>query len=177
MARELLILRHAKSDWPEGVADFNRPLKKRGKKAALRMGEWLLEQQLCPDWIVSSPAQRASETAEKLCKGMQLKKSRVLHFDDRIYESGLEALKQVLADCPVFPRRLLLIGHNPGLEELLMDLVEGVETGPDGKLLATATLARLQMPDDWSNLESHCGQLLSLTRAAALTADNQENSD
>ena len=171
MARELLLLRHGKSDWPEGVADFNRPLKKRGKKAALRIGEWLLEQQLCPDWIVSSPAQRASETAEKLCKGLKLKKRQALHFDDRIYESGLETLKQVLADCPDFPQRVLLVGHNPGLEQLLMDLVEGVQAEADGKLLAAATLARLRLPDDWRNLKTHCGQLLSITRAASLHID------
>ena len=172
MARELLLLRHAKSDWPEGVADVNRPLKKRGKKAALRMGEWLLEQQLCPDWIVSSPAQRASETAEKVCKGLKVKKRQVLHFDDRIYEAGMESLKKVLAGCPTFPQRILLVGHNPGLEDLLMDLVEGVQQDDDGKLMATATLARLRLPDDWQNLESHCAQLLSITRSASLNADD-----
>ena len=91
---ELMLLRHAKSDWPEGVADVNRPLKKRGKKAALRTGEWLLEQQLCPDWIVSSPAQRASETAEKVCKGLKLKKRQVLHFDDRNDEWHGSCLKK-----------------------------------------------------------------------------------
>lgn len=171
MARELLLLRHAKSDWPEGVADINRPLKKRGKKAALRMGEWLLEQQLCPDWIITSHAQRASETAEKVCKGLKLKKGQVLHFDDRIYLAGVETLKKVLADCPTFPQRVLMVGHNPGLEDLLMDLVEGIRPEEDGKLLATATLARLRLPDDWHDLESHCGQLLSVTRAARLDAD------
>lgn len=169
--RELLLLRHAKSEWPEDVPDFERPLKPRGKKDALRMGEWLLEQQLCPDWIVSSPAQRARETAEKLCKGLRLKKDDNIHFDDQIYEAGVSSLKHALADCPASSRRVMLVGHNPGLENLLMDLVEGVEADEDGKLLATATLARLRLPDDWNNLNTYCGQLVSITRAARLYDD------
>ena len=72
MARELWLMRHAKSAWPEGVADYNRPLKKRGRKTAQAMGEWLGQHGQVPDWIVSSPADRARETAEKLCKGLQL---------------------------------------------------------------------------------------------------------
>jgi phosphohistidine phosphatase len=169
--RELLLLRHAKSDWSEGVEDFDRPLKQRGKKEALRMGEWLLEQNLCPDWIVSSPARRARETAEKLCKGLKLKKDDDIHFDDQIYEAGIFSLKHVLADCPVSSRRVLLVGHNPGLEDLLMDLAEGIEADEDGKLLATATLARLQMPNDWRDLNSYCGHLVSITRASRLDDD------
>jgi phosphohistidine phosphatase len=170
MARELLLLRHAKSAWPDGVADFSRPLKKRGKKAARKMGEWLLAQQLCPDWIITSPAERASQTAVKLCKGLQLKKSHVLHVDNRIYEADIETLKAVLADCPAFPQRVLLVGHNPGLDALLKDLVAGIVPDDDGKLMATTTLARILMPDEWHHLKTHCGKLLSLTRASQLDA-------
>jgi len=170
--RELLILRHAKSDWPDGIPDFERPLKPRGKRAALRVGAWLAEQKLCPDWLVSSPAQRARETTEKLCKGLNYKKIEQIHFDERIYEADLAALKQVLADCPTASRRIMLVGHNPGLEDLLVDLVAGVEPEEDGKLLATATLARVQLPDDWQSLPRYCGQLLSITRAASLPDDN-----
>ncbi len=168
--RELLLLRHAKSDRPDDVPDFDRPLKSRGKKDALRMGEWLLEQQLCPDWILCSPAQRAYETAKKLCQGLGLKEDDV-HLDDQIYAAGIDSLKHSLADCPASAQRVLLVGHNPGLEDLLLDLVDGVEADEDGKLLATATLARLRLPDDWHDLGTYCGQLVSITRAARLSND------
>jgi len=168
--RELLLLRHAKAERSDDLADFDRPLKSRGKKDALRMGEWLLEQQLCPDWILSSPAQRAQETAKKLCQGLGLDENDI-HLDDQIYAAGLESLKHALADCPASTRRVLLVGHNPGLEDLLLDLVEGVAADEDGKLLATATLARLRLPEDWHDLYTYCGQLVSITRAANLSKD------
>jgi phosphohistidine phosphatase len=165
MPRELFLLRHAKSAWPEGVADYNRPLKKRGKKAALLMGEWLLSQDLSPDSIVSSPAERARETAEKLCKGLQTKKHGLLYFDDRIYEASVESLKSVLADCPSFKRRVLIVGHNPGLDNLLIDLVaEPLIPDDDDKILGTANLARISLPDDWNQLDKGCGQLISITK-------------
>jgi phosphohistidine phosphatase len=165
MPRELLLLRHAKSDWPEGVADYNRPLKKRGKKAALLMGEWLLSQDLRPDSIISSPAERARETAEKLCKGLHIKKHGLLYFDDRIYEASVESLKSVLADCPSFKQRVLIVGHNPGLDNLLIDLVaETLMPDDDDKILGTANLARIRLPDDWNQLDTGCGQLISITK-------------
>jgi len=168
--RELLLIRHAKSDRSDDLPDFDRPLKSRGKKEALRMGEWLLEQGLCPDWIVSSPAQRAHDTAEKLCKSLGLTDDDI-HFDDQIYEADIDSLKHVLADCPASSQRVLLVGHNPGLEDLLLDLVDEVEADEDGKLMATATLARIQLPDDWSDLDTNCGQLISITRAERLDDD------
>jgi phosphohistidine phosphatase len=165
MPRELFLLRHAKSAWPEGVADYNRPLKKRGKKAALLLGEWLLSQDLSPDWIVSSHADRARETAEKLCKGLQIKKHGLLYFDDRIYEASIESLKSVLADCPSFKQRVLIVGHNPGLDNLLIDLVaESLIPDDDDKILGTANLARISLPDDWNQLDKGCGQLISITK-------------
>lgn len=163
MSRELLLLRHAKSDWPEGVADYNRPLKKRGKKAAIDIGEWLLSQQLLPDWIISSPADRARETTEKVVKALGIKKHGMVYFDDRIYEASLSQLKAVLADCPRFKRRVLLVGHNPGLDELLLDLVDAeLAYDETGKILGTAHLARISLPEDWQDLPTHCGQLLNL---------------
>ncbi|MGR9115752.1 MAG: SixA phosphatase family protein [Gammaproteobacteria bacterium] len=167
MIRELMLLRHGKSDWSVDSDDFNRPLNKRGKKAALKVGEWLQHQGLVPDWIVSSPALRALNTAERVVKVIGLQ-SKAINLDMRIYQADVLELKNVLANCPAHTRRVLLVGHNPELEALLLYLAEAVEMPEDGKLMATATLARLRMPEDWNNLELHCAELVSITRVKVM---------
>lgn len=169
MRRELLILRHAKSDWKgETADDFDRPLAKRGKKDAPLIGAWLYREGLVPDAVVSSPAERARETALKVCKGIDFKKNAIV-WDDAIYEAGLSALLGVLARCPSDAANVLLIGHNPGLEELTRHLTGGDLDEPvDGKLLPTGALARLEMPDDWDRLDAGCAVLLSITRPKQL---------
>ncbi len=166
MSRELLLMRHGKSDWDVDVDDFNRPLKNRGKRGAQRMGAWLQDNP--PDYIISSPAVRARNTAEKLAKAMG-QTAKHVHLDSRIYEASIKQLKAVLADCPADAQRIMLVGHNPGLEELLCYL-NNYDLRPDaaGKLLVTATLAILNMPDDWSRLKSGCGHVVSITPAATL---------
>jgi phosphohistidine phosphatase len=168
MTRELLILRHGKSDWSAGTDDFQRPLRGRGKRAAQRMGAWLQQQQLMPDHIISSPAVRALMTARKLCKAMD-QDSRNINIDERVYEATARNLLDVLAACPDSAQRVLLVGHNPGLEHLLVTLSgEAAPIPADGKLLPTATLARLAMPDDWRELLSGCARLISITRPGDL---------
>ena len=170
MSRELLILRHAKSDWTSGPAsDFDRPLAKRGKKDAPRVGEWLYREGLVPDMVISSSAERARQTAVKVCKSMDFKKKNI-QWDDKVYEAGVTDLLNVLARCPPEERAVLLVGHNPGLEDLVCYLaVDEVEEPSDGKLLPTAALARLEMPDDWTALEAGCAQLVSVTRPRKLS--------
>ena len=168
MTRELLLLRHGKSDWGVSSDDFHRPLKIQGKRSAQRVGSWLMQQGLVPDHVVSSPAERACATAAKACKAMAIG-TRAIHLDERIYEAGLGDLRGILADCPRQARRVLLIGHNPGLEKLLAFLLpERIAAAKDGKILPTATLARLDMPDDWHRLTPGCASLAGLTRPAAL---------
>lgn len=165
MPRELLLLRHAKSDWDAGVTeDFARPLTKRGKKDAPRVGEWLYREGLVPDLVVSSPAERARQTTLKVCKSMDLGKKKIL-WDQDVYEAGLETLLAVLARCPGDLATILLVGHNPGLEDLLRFLAgDEVDEPKDGKLLPTAAIARLEMPDDWTRLEPGCAQLTGIVR-------------
>ncbi|MCF7971649.1 MAG: histidine phosphatase family protein [Methylococcaceae bacterium] len=168
MSRQLLVLRHGKSDWDMDTNDLGRPLKKRGKRDAQRMGFWLQQQELIPDFIISSPAERANKTAVKLAKAMGLT-TKHIHYDARIYEAGLTDLKSVLADCPESAERVLLIGHNPGLEHLIEHLHKGaLQKSEDGKLLPTATLAILNMPDHWSILNAGCATVESITRPATL---------
>ena len=168
MTRELLLLRHGKSDWATGLDDFHRPLKDRGKRGAQRIGVWLAQQNRLPDLIVTSPAERALVTAQKACKAMG-RGDQDIRKDPRIYAAGLDALIDVLADCPRDAGRVMLVGHNPGLEELLVWLAdEAVTVAEDGKLLPTATLARLQMPADWRALVAGCARLDTITRPDTL---------
>lgn len=131
--KTLLIMRHAKSSWDNDyLADHDRPLNKRGQTDATRMGRLLVEQDLVPDVIVSSSARRAVETAEAAANAAgfdgEIQYTRDLyHADPEIY---LDVLRQVNERYP----RALLIGHNPGLEELVTDLAGRDERMPTAAL-------------------------------------------
>ena len=168
MTRELLLLRHGKSDWATGVDDFHRPLKDRGKRGAQRVGVWLAQQERVPDYIVTSPAERALVTAQKACKAMG-NGDEGIQQDRRIYAADIDRLLAVLSDCPQDAGRIMLVGHNPGLEELLDWLVsDTLPVTEDGKRLPTATLAIVKMPDDWQTLIAGCARLDSITRPGML---------
>lgn len=171
MPRELLILRHAKSAWDtDAPSDFERPLATRGRKAAPRVGRWLGEQGLAPDHVVSSPAERARQTVIAVCQELGIETERI-HWDRRIYGGWTRTLIEVLRESPAEARRVLIAGHNPGLEDLLQALcAEPVRRPPDGKLMPTAAVARLEIGVPWAELEPSSGRLLSLTRARSLEA-------
>ena len=168
MTRELLIFRHGKSDRSVKSDDFHRPLKDRGKRDAQRVGVWLAQQGLVPDYVISSPAERALVSAEKACKAMGLYAGKISR-DRRIYTADLNTLLDVLGECPDSSRRVMLAGHNPGLEDLLTYLADGkLPLADDGKLLPTAAIARLIMPEQWAGLSESCASLVALMRPAQL---------
>lgn len=168
MQRELLILRHAKSDWSEpGISDFDRPLNARGKRDAPRIGAWLEKRGLQPDYVVASPARRARATARRVAKRVGFNRGAI-DYRPRLYLAELGALLEVVGVAPELAQRVLLVGHNPGLEMLLVHLAGAVPTPPDGKLLPTATLVRLAMPADWTSLDVGCARLLDLVRPGEL---------
>ncbi len=151
MSRELLILRHGKSYKTADGGDFYRPITDKGKRSAQRIGTWLMRQDLVPDYVVASPAVRAKETARKACKAMGLGNDDVA-TEPAVYRAARQELLEVLAACPATRRRVMLVGHNPGLEDLLRYLCGDAANPDGGKLLPTATLARLDMPASWRNL-------------------------
>ena len=167
MSKELWLLRHGKAERTLTMEDFDRPLKKRGKRAVEGIGEGLHQQHLFPDWIVSSPAKRALTTAKIVHKAIAVEGLDILQ-DKRLYQEGFERLKTILAECPLEARRVLLVGHNPELEDLLIHLVGSANLPETDKLLPTAALARLIMPDDWSHLDAGSAKLLSITSAKSL---------
>ena len=164
MNRELLVLRHGKSDWQMGLRDFDRPLAPRGRRASKRIGRLLMELGLRPDFVVSSPALRAQQTAERVCRFAGVEASRI-EWEPAIYEAELETLLEVLLLVPHAAMRVLIVGHNPGFDELVRHLGEGtLEEWDDANLMPTAALAHLEMPADWSDLGRGSARCLSLVR-------------
>lgn len=114
---EFLLLRHAKAvDKPSGMADFDRPLTGKGEGQADRIGRLLAHRDLHPDVIVSSPAARALQTAQRAAVGLGIP-AKDIRTDPRIYEASPMVLAEILAGLESH-RRPMLVGHNPGFEQL-----------------------------------------------------------
>ncbi len=171
MRHRLLILRHGKSSWNQGLPDFERPLKQRGKRNAQQVGVWLSQQQLIPERILSSSAERARNTAEKCIKCMGLS-SKQVEQDPTLYLADSDHLLYRLQQCDEGVGTLLLVGHNPGLETLLRRLPATSPTTPsDGKLLPTATLAHLEFDTPWRQLQPGGATLRQLVRGRSLPSE------
>jgi phosphohistidine phosphatase len=147
MKKSLLLLRHAKSSWknPE-LADHDRPLKKRGKRDAPRMGRLIVQEGIVPDLILSSSATRARETAAAVADACD--KTREVALSRELYLAGPEDCVRLLREVPDGNDRLMVVGHNPVLEELLEALTGARE------ILPTAALALVELPiERWGQLE------------------------
>ncbi len=163
MTRELMLLRHAKSDWTTDVDDVDRPITDTGKRGIQRLGVWLAQQSMQPDFVISSPAERAWVTTEKTIKAMGRGIDKVVR-DERIYNADLTSLLSVLSDVPNTAARTLLVGHNPGLE----DLIDYLDHAGTSARLPPGTLARLTLPDDWKSLGSGCAAVEQVVRSQTL---------
>ncbi len=150
--KTVLLMRHAKSSWKEpGLADWERPLNKRGLADAPRMGALLLEEGLEPQAIVSSSARRAQQTAEIVAEAVGYDGDIAYH--DELYGATsahyLRVLRQLADDVDL----VLVIGHNPELEELVELLTAETDRLP------TAAIAQLQLPierwaEAWEDVEA-----------------------
>ena len=159
----LLLLRHGKSSRKDAsLADFDRPLKKRGKQEAESIGKEIRRQDRCPDLVISSAARRAHDTAELVSKAAGC--GEPIITTEKLYMSGLRAHLQVLADVDEKHGSVLLVGHNPDLE----DLVEQFTDRPVS--LPTAALVCLELDaDSWSQAHQSSGRLVSVTTPRDLT--------
>jgi phosphohistidine phosphatase len=143
--KRLTLLRHAKSGWDEPVTrDFDRPLNAKGKRAARAIGRHMRESGLTFDYAVASPATRVIETLEELWDGY----GRTLRpkLDRRVYLASADTLLDVIHDAPEQAESLLLAGHNPGMEDLVLLLVpDGGGAGRDAveDKFPTASLAEI----------------------------------
>ncbi|NNE38073.1 MAG: histidine phosphatase family protein [Gammaproteobacteria bacterium] len=166
---QLLIMRHAKSDWDAQYGrDFDRPLSKRGLNNVQAMAGWLSNQGLAPDKVVSSPATRAKQTSSLLLKSMELDKKNI-SWDERIYEAGLGDLLKVIEDHCEGVQRLLLVGHNPGLDSLVQYLaMQQPQTTLTGKLMTTAAIAVLDYGEGNISTDDGSAALVELMRPKEL---------
>ncbi|MDP3331762.1 MAG: histidine phosphatase family protein [Methylococcaceae bacterium] len=165
MMREIFLLRHGKADRPEGVADFDRPLKKRGRQDSKWIGRWLLDRKVLPDLVLSSPALRTLQTAQLVCKQLAIDAEAIVLNPD-IYEAEATTLLSILKNCPNTARKVLLVGHNPGLEELLLKLV-GSCTEPlpdDASRLSTAAMVQVVFKGSWDQLAEGGAKWVTLIR-------------
>jgi len=136
--KTLLLMRHAKSDWGEQyTSDLERPLNPRGLRDAPRMAAFLATQQPLPEIIVTSPARRARATAEYVAKERDFTGELVL--DRRIYLATPSMLMEVIQNLPEEVERAMLVGHNPGTEDVIELLCGGNVRMP------TAAIASLRL--------------------------------
>lgn len=145
--KTLLLLRHAKSSWANAyLADHDRPLNKRGKQDAPRMGSLLRREDLIPDLIITSSAKRARDTAKLLADSAGYEEEIIVLR--QIYHGGTPDFFEILHDVPDETECALLVGHNPGLEEFLEDITGRYERMP------TAALAEIHLPvGRWSQID------------------------
>lgn len=169
MSNKLIwLLRHARADSGDGdMDDIDRPLSHEGRQQAMRIGEWMQQHDLRPNVLISSPAVRARQTTELVCRPLGFDMNNV-YFDPGLYLASRNDLIEIMAAQSLQEGSIMLVGHNPGLEELLTWLChEPLPRTEDGKLLTTANLARIQL-DETGKLAEGNGTLVELTRADEL---------
>lgn len=163
--KTLMLVRHAKSEnAAPGLPDFDRALNDRGRKEAQAVGKFIRKQNLRFDLIMSSPALRARETAELVlgAAGLELD----VHFDQRVYEASPPRLLEVLSELEDGTGSVILVGHNPGMEELVQLLTDRAEH------MATGTLAKIDLKADrWSKVLEEKGSLDWLVKPKELDED------
>ncbi|HZZ50863.1 MAG TPA: histidine phosphatase family protein [Pseudonocardia sp.] len=151
MHRRLVLLRHAKSDWPDGVPDHLRSLADRGRREGPAAGRWLNEHIEKIDLVLCSPARRARETWALVADELDpVPDSRV---EDRLYPGSPTNLIAVLRELPDETGTVVLIAHNPGLEDLVAELA-GTEC-----VLKTSSIAVVSGSVGWADLAPGWGQL------------------
>lgn len=163
----LSILRHAKAEPDVNYSvDLERPLTTRGQKDAKHIGKLLADIEPTVDWIVSSPAQRTRQTAQEVATILDF--PRAIAWHDAIYEADAETLLNVLSQVPAEMEHVLIVGHNPGME----DLVSGLVAGSPRRLslhMPTACLAHLTLElFGWNQIRWGCGTLHCLIRPKLL---------
>lgn len=164
--KTLLILRHGKSSWKlPDLSDHDRPLNNRGKRDAPRIGRVLLKEGIAPDIIISSSAIRARSTAEKVAKVSRYKKE--ITIESSLYGGGPKAYLNILRNQPDQYDVILLVGHNPDVEQIL-NILTGTEV-----TMPTCALSHVNLPlKRWRDLNDGTkGELTKIWRPKELVTE------
>jgi len=160
--KTLLVLRHAKSSWKDtSLVDHDRPLNKRGRRDAPRMGRLIQSAGIVPDLLISSTAKRARKTAQAVAEACGY--SAEIARERRFYETGPQTVLQEVAKVSDEHDTVMIVGHNPTWEGVVSELTGQYEIMP------TAALARIELDiEHWSDLREGSGRLVSLWRPREL---------
>jgi phosphohistidine phosphatase len=174
----LTLFRHAKSSWADpGLRDFDRPLAPRGEAAAPLMGAFLAERGLIPDLVLCSSSRRTRETLRLAFRA--LKSQPRTEFLDTLYHATVPALTAIIRAAPATAHHLMLVGHNPGLQSLALDLIGG--GNPTGrraiahKFPSGAVAVMTLEAADWAGIRSGGGYLTIFTTPKQLGAAAQDD--
>lgn len=156
-ARRLILVRHAKSAWPDEVPDRDRPLAKRGRKQAPLAGAWLRSAGYRPDLVLCSPARRTRETWSLI--EAELGEAGRVGYEERVYGASSASLLELVREVPGPVKTLLLVGHSPGLPDLAAELAGRTPAAAASDALhrlttkfPTAAVAVLDVPGAWRSL-------------------------
>lgn len=161
--KHLLVLRHAKSDWNNSrLSDYERPLNSRGQQDAPAIGKRLRDEELVPDLIITSSAERARVTAELAANTAGYEESII--YTRRLYHAGPDSYLEILRELGQAHERIMVVGHNPGIEYLIQLLTDESEVMP------TAALAQIELPiEQWADLDDEVmGKLVNVWRPKEL---------
>jgi phosphohistidine phosphatase len=151
VSRRLLLIRHAKSSWDDAsLADRDRPLSKRGRSAATRIGEHLRAAGLVPDLVVCSTAHRTRETLERLALP-----DVEVRYEEELYAADAEAILSRIRSAPDASTALAVIGHNPGMHDLAVGLASSDAGELAGRLrakLPTGAVAVFESDEPWARV-------------------------
>jgi phosphohistidine phosphatase len=161
--KELVLLRHAKSSWKNPLLhDIDRPLNRRGQRAALRMADWLSAARCRPDVVLCSTAARTRETLDFMRESLG---RPVILYERELYLASAKRLLERLRKLPATTRKVLLIGHNPGLRRLVLQLVADRSSEERARIkvkFPTAALARFKInAKNWRDLGPDTARLLA----------------
>ncbi len=171
----LILLRHAKSAWPDGVPDHDRPLAPRGRRDAPAAGRWLREAHYVPDRALCSTAIRARETW-RLAEG-ELGADPQTVYEDRVYGASVAELLDLARKTPAAVGNLLIVGHDPAMRGLTLQLVGDSPGDAQAEALArvrakypTAAIAVLAFSGTWPELSLGQAQLVAFVVPSDLGA-------
>jgi phosphohistidine phosphatase len=168
--RELLLLRHAKSSWDDpSLDDHDRPLARRGRRAADALRQHLSSHGVAPDLILCSTARRTVETWERIAPGMA--DATRIEIDHRLYGADAADLRARLHEVEPGARRVMVIAHNPGVQDLVLELVGTGDERQRARMerkYPTGALATLAVAGPWATIGAGVAELVDFVEPRRL---------